>query len=158
MIHSFISFIPDLKRRGAVQDDLGRVLERPAGLVLTLRGDHFGPSVPRSLGLGSHGPLEIFWHSDILHLDTEINEDMLIFFVSSSYHLNPLHKHAPAIGGFIEAGLHLMGDGLPVCEDVPEVPGAQHVPQGGGGQQLSRARIVINIGHGAGGVLKCQIK
>ena len=82
---------------------------------------------------------------------TDISKDIFT-------HLYPLYEDAPTVGGLIEAGLHLMGDGLPVREDVPEVPGAQHVPQGGGGQQLSRARIVINIGHGAGGVLKCQIK
>ena len=31
--------------------------------------------------------------------------------------------------------LHLLSDGLSVRQDVPQVPGAQHVPQSGGGQQ-----------------------
>ena len=81
-----------------------------------------------------------------------------MFTVGRFTHLYSLHKDAPTIRGFIEAGLHLMGDRLPVGEDVPEVPGAQHVPQGGGGQKLGGARVIIHIGHGTGRVLECQME
>ena len=43
--------------------------------------------------------------------------------------------------------LHLLGNVLPVREDLPQCHGAQHIPQGGGGQQPGRAAIVVNIGH-----------
>ena len=43
-------------------------------------------------------------------------------------HLHPLHQHAPAVRGLVQAGLHLVGDGLPVRQDVPQVPSPQHVP------------------------------
>ena len=42
---------PELQRGGAVHDHLGRLLQRPARLVLTLGRDHLGTSLPRSLSL-----------------------------------------------------------------------------------------------------------
>ena len=62
-----------------------------------------------------------------------------------------------------------MGYGLSLREDVSEVPGAQHIPQGGGRQQPGqiiegpvldlegmlpgRPAVVVHVGHGADGVL-----
>ena len=40
IIHSLKSFLTDLKRCRAIQDDLRRVLEGPAGFVLSFRSDH----------------------------------------------------------------------------------------------------------------------
>ena len=71
-----------LQRRGAFMDDLGGVSERPARLVLALGRDNLGPGLPGSLGLGSHGALELLGHPDILHL-------------------HPLHLDAPGLRGHI---------------------------------------------------------
>ena len=49
--------------------------------------------------------------------------------------------------------LHLLSDGLPVGQDVAQVPGAQHIPQGGGGQQPGGPAVVVHVGHGVDGVL-----
>ena len=38
---------------------------------------------------------------------------------------------------------------VPVCQDVPEVPGAEDVPEGGGGQQPGRPVVVVIVAHGA---------
>ena len=53
--------------------------------------------------------------------------------------------------------LHLLSDGLPVRQDVAQVPGAQHIPQGGGGQQPGGPAVVVHVGHGADRVLEHQI-
>ena len=50
--------------------------------------------------------------------------------------------------------LHLLSDGLSVRQDVPQVPGAQHVPQGGGGQQSGGPAVVVHVGHGADRILE----
>ena len=71
-----------LQRRGTLRDDLGGVPQRPARLVLALGRDNLGPRLPGSLGLGSHGALELLGHPDILHL-------------------HPLHGDAPGLGGLV---------------------------------------------------------
>ena len=49
-----------------------------------------------------------------------------------------------------------LSNGLSLGQNVPEVPGPQHVPQRGGGQQLGRAAVVVHVGDGARGVLGPQ--
>ena len=49
--------------------------------------------------------------------------------------------------------LLLPGNGLLLREDVPEVPGSQAVPQGGGCQQLGRDAGVVHIGEAVRGVV-----
>ena len=49
--------------------------------------------------------------------------------------------------------LHLLSDGLPVRQDVAQVPGAQHIPQGGGGQQPGGPAVVVHVGHGTDAVI-----
>ena len=71
-----------LKGRWTIIDDLRRVSERPARLVLALGRDNFSPGLPGSLGLGSHGALELLGHPDILHL-------------------HPLHLDAPGLRGLV---------------------------------------------------------
>ena len=44
------------------------------------------------------------------------------------------------------------GQRLPLREDVAQCEGAQHVPQGGGGQQPGGSTVVINIGYRVDGV------
>ena len=53
--------------------------------------------------------------------------------------------------------LHLLSDGLPVRQDVAQVPGAQHIPQGGGGQQPGGPAVVVHVGHGADRILKIHL-
>ena len=76
-----------LQRRGAFMDDLGGVPQRPARLVLALGRDNLGPGLPGSLGLGSHGALELLGHSDILHL-------------------HPLHHDTPGLRALVQHGLN----------------------------------------------------
>ena len=53
-------------------------------------------------------------------------------------HLDPLGLHAPRVGGLVEGALHDLTDGLSLGEDLGEVLGAQHVPEGGRRQQPRR--------------------
>ena len=41
--------------------------------------------------------------------------------------------------------MHRVRDGLPVAEDLGEVPGAEHVPQRGGGQQPGGPVVVVVV-------------
>ena len=41
--------------------------------------------------------------------------------------------------------MHGVRDGLPVAEDLGEVPGAEHVPQRGGGQQPGGPVVVVVV-------------
>ena len=50
-------------------------------------------------------------------------------------HLDPLGLHAPRVGGLVEGALHDLTDGLALGEDLGEVLGAQHIPEGGRRQQ-----------------------
>ena len=65
---------------------------------------------PRSLGLRCHGSLEILWDPDILDL-------------------NPLHLNTPGVRGLVQAGLHLLGDGLPLRQDVSEISSSKNIPE-----------------------------
>ena len=57
-----------LKSCWAVYDDLCCMLESFAGLVLALGCNNLSSGLPGSLRLGSHGSLQVFRNSDILHL------------------------------------------------------------------------------------------
>ena len=48
--------------------------------------------------------------------------------------------------------VHRVPDGLPVAEDLGEVPGAEHVPQRGGGQQPGGPVVVVVVADRAQGV------
>ena len=54
---------------------------------------------------------------------------------SQDSHLHPLHLDPPRVGGVVEGALHDVADGLSLGQDLGQVLGAQHVAQGGGGQQ-----------------------
>ena len=60
------------------------------------------------------------------------------YFSAADSHLDPLGLHAPGIRGLVERALHDLADGLALGEDLGEVLGAQHVPEGGRRQQPSR--------------------
>ncbi len=59
-------------------------------------------------------------------------------------HLHPLDLDSPGVGGLVQAGLHDVRDGLALRQDLGQVLGAQHVAQGGGGQQAGRVTIVCS--------------
>ena len=46
--------------------------------------------------------------------------------------------HTPGIRGLVEGVLHDLTDGLALREDLCEVLGAQHIPQGRRGEQTRR--------------------
>ena len=69
-----------------VSDDLGRVSQSSAGLVFSLGSDHFSSGIPSSLSLSSHGSLEIFRNSDVLHL-------------------HPLHQDPPGVCSLVQTRL-----------------------------------------------------
>lgn len=58
-----------------------------------------------------------------------------VLFFSLDSHLDPLDLDSPWVCGVVERGLHDVGDGLPLTQDLRQVLGAQHVPEGGRGQQ-----------------------
>ena len=91
-----------------VAQHLRRVLEGPAGLVLALRRDDLGLGLPRGLSLRCHGALEILWKSDVLDLD-------------------PLHLDPPGLGRFVQRGLHVCGDGIPLRQNPTESFSTQNV-------------------------------
>ena len=73
---------PHLQRRGVVRDDLGCMPQRPAGLVLALGSNNLSSGLPGSLGLGSHGALEVLGQPHVLDL-------------------HPVHVHTPGVGGLL---------------------------------------------------------
>ena len=64
----------------------------------------------------------------------------MLRFLSSLFrgclHFYSFNFYTPRISGLIQARLHDMGNGLTLGENLGQVLGPQHVPQGGGGQQL----------------------
>jgi len=68
-------------------------------------------------------------------------------------HFHSLHFDAPGVGGVVEGSLHHVRDGLTVGEDLGEVAGAEHVSQGGGGQQAGRVAVVVDLDDGVQGLL-----
>ena len=57
-----------------------------------------------------------------------------------------IHLDAPEVGGLVERVLHHLGDGLPLGQNLGEVPRAQHIAQRGGRQQPRRvASNIFNI-------------
>ena len=60
-------------------DDVRRLLEGLAALLLPLGGDHLGPGLPGGLSLGGHGPLQLLGQPHILDL-------------------HPVHMNSPGIG------------------------------------------------------------
>ena len=78
-----------------VPQHLRGVLQGPAGLVLALSCDDLGLSLPRGLGLGCHGALEVLGKSDVLDLDS-------------------LHLDSPGFSCLVQRRLHVCGDGIPL--------------------------------------------
>ena len=66
---------------------------------------------------------------------------LLAEYFAADSHLDPLGLHPPRIRGLVERGLHDLTDGLALGENLSEVLGAQHVPQGGRRQQPRRVAI-----------------
>ena len=62
-------------------------------------------------------------------------------------HFHSFRLDTPGVSGLIEGVLHHPGDGLPLREDLGQVPGAQYVPQGGCGQQPGGVRVVLNVAY-----------
>ena len=77
---------------------------------------------------------------------------MVIQKVFTNWPMTGHYSDYLAIKGQYWHYLHIMSNGLPLRQDVSQGFGAQDVPQGGGGQQLCRAGIIIHIGHCGGGV------
>ena len=65
--------------------------------------------------------------------------------ISLFSHFHPLGLDTPGVGCLVEGVLHHPGDGLPLRQDLGQVPGAQHIPQGGGGQKPGGVRVVLNV-------------
>ena len=43
-------------------------------------------------------------------------------------HLDPLDINPPGVGGLVQRGLHVVGDLLPLREDLGQTLGTQHIP------------------------------
>ena len=89
--------ISELESSGTLRDDVGGVLQSPAGLVFALSSDHFSSGLSGSLSLSSHGSLELLGDPDVLHL-------------------HPLHENAPGTGGSVQGQLHLHCNGVSETE------------------------------------------
>ena len=96
------------------------------GALRYIKPNHLGLGLSGRLSLGGHGPLELLGQPHVLDL-------------------HPVHVDAPGVGRLLQAVVHRVGNGLPVREDLREVPGAQDVPQGGGGQQPGRPVVVVIV-------------
>ena len=57
-----------------------------------------------------------------------------------------IHLDSPEVGGLVQRVLHHLGDGLPLGQNLGQVPRAQNIPQRGGRQQPRRvASNIFNI-------------
>ena len=130
--------VAQLKSRPRLVDDVGRLLQRHRGLLLSLGSHHLGTSFPVRLRLSSHCPLHLPWQQHVLHLN----------------HLNP---DAPGVRGVVKDVLHHPGHLLLLLQDLHEGLGAHHVPQGGRCQQLGGFGITLHIADGGHGILNVVV-
>ena len=111
-----------------------------------VRSTYLSSGLSGCLGLGGHGALELNRESDVLSVSGKERRGKrgnLIssvrgregcaaeYFSVADSHLDPLGLDAPGIRGLVERVLHDLADGLALGEDLGEVLGAQHVPEGG---------------------------
>ena len=82
-----------LQGAGALVHHISRLLEGPRRLVFALGSDDLCPGLAGCLRLGRHGPLQLQRQPDVLDLD-------------------PLDLDTPRVGSLVQAGLHLLSDGL----------------------------------------------
>ena len=64
-----------------------------------------------------------------LCIDTDTDTPLL------DLHFDSLHFDSPGVRGLVQAGLHVVGDCLSLGQDLGQVSRAQHVAEGGRGQQ-----------------------
>ena len=54
---------------------------------------------------------------------------------ANNLHFHTFHLNTPRISGLVEAGLHDMGNGLALTEDLRQIFGTQHISESRGRQQ-----------------------
>ena len=101
--------ISELESCRGLTDGVRRLPQRPAGLLFSLGRHHLGPGLPGGLGLGGHDSLELEGQPHVLDL-------------------HPLHVDAPGVRGHLQVVVHAVRNGLPVGQDLREVPGPEDVP------------------------------
>ena len=101
--------ISELESSWRLADGVRGLPQSPAGLLFSLSRHHLGPGLPGGLGLGGHDSLELEGQPHVLDL-------------------HPLHVDAPGVRGHLQVVVHAVRNGLPVRQDLREVPGPEDVP------------------------------
>ena len=131
-------------------DDFSGFLESTRGFLFSLGGDDFGAGFTGSLGLGSHGALQLHWQTNVLTVNkwrslvgSRTSTRLQFLKVVIGIHFDTFDFNTPRVGGLVQWALHSVRDGFAFRQDFGQVLGTQDVTQRCGRQQTGRVAVGV---------------